>query len=185
MIHGLTPSRVAARLRPRADLRLVASGGQSAGQPGPGLAGRKPRADVGRTGRLATAADVEGGTSARRAPARAVWTPVSAVPPKHAAGRFLATRPSPAQAQTTALMPPQPPVVTFVQGDATRPQVVSAPIENPAWKNARPVLRNGVATLPTLYTGTHPPKALTNSASSPNRTSVAPKTNRKGRPGSD
>jgi len=151
----------------------------------PGLAGRKPGADGGRTGRLATAADVAGGTSARPAPQRAVRTPVSAVPPKHAAGRFLATRPGPAQAQTTALLPSQPPVVTFVQDDATRSQVVSAPIENPAWKNAQPVLRNGVATLPTRGAGTNSPKAPTNTASSANRTSVAPKTNRKGRPRSD
>jgi len=96
-----------------------------------------------------------------------------------------AIRPGPTQAQTTALMPSRPPVVTFVQDDATRPQVVSAPIENPAWKNAQPVLRNGVATLPTRGAGTNSPKAPTNTASSANRTSVAPKTNRKGRPRSD
>ena len=35
----------------------------------------------------------------------------------------------------------QPPVATFVQDDATRPQLVSAPRGNPARKKARPAGR--------------------------------------------
>ena len=38
-------------------------------------------------------------------------------------------------------MPPQPPVVTFVQDDATRPQLASAPMGNSAPKKAQPLTK--------------------------------------------
>jgi len=79
------------------------------------------------------------------------------------------------------MMLPRPPDATFVQDDSARPPVVSAQIRNRARKKAPSAGTNGVTLRPILRLGTNLPKTPTNITSLPHRTSVASKTNRKGR----